>query len=430
MSKPMLVTLPFVLLLLDYWPLCRTGSGPSVAGGSAGAYGRLFREKLPLFAMTGMSCVASYYAGKIEGVLGPEEMYPLRFRIPNALVSYVRYLGKTVWPRYLAVHYPHPRDALPLWQAAVALLLLVGLSVLVFRLRRRYPYLSVGWAWYVGTLVPVIGIVQVGGHAMADRYTYVPLIGLFIIVAWGVPDLIARWRYRPAGLAVSAVVSISALTVCTWHQVAYWQDSVTLAEHAVRVTSNNLKMHYNLGLALLERGSIEAATYHFAKAVLINPDYANARCGLGVALLEQGKVDEAVEQFLEALRIEPDNVDAHYNLGNALIRQEKFEEAVAHYAEAIRINPNYADAHYNLGVALVEHGNFEEAVGHFSQVIRIDPENADAHNRLGTVLKQQGKLEEAIEQFSKALAIDPDHVHARGNLGGALLKLLFTFRRR
>ena len=419
MSKPMLVTVPFVLLLLDYWPLCRTGS--ALSEGGARSYWRLFREKLPLFAMTGISCAASYYAGKIEGVLGPAEICPLRFRISNALVSYVGYIGKTLWPRYLAVHYPHPLGTLPLWQAAAALLLLVAVSVAVFHFRRRFPYLGVGWAWYVGTLVPVIGIVQVGSHAMADRYTYVPLIGLFIIVAWGVPDLLTRWRHRRVGLAVSAVATISALAICTWHQLGHWQNSVTLYEHALTVTSNNERVHYNLGLALLEHGDIEDATRHFAKSVIVNPDYADGHNGLGLALLERGKTDEAVEQFVEALRLRPDLATAHNNLGNALMKKDEFEDAVAHYSEAIRIDPDSADAHYNLGIALSEHGKLEDAVAHFTEVISVDPENVAAHNRLGMVFNEQGMLEEAVEQFYKALAVDPDHVQARSNLGGVLL---------
>jgi len=421
MSKPMLVTLPFVLLLLDYWPLGRMAGEPKTSDGGAGVYWRLFREKLPLFAMAAMSCVMAYYAGKTEGVLPTTEIYPMRVRIPNAVVSYVKYIGKMLWPRHLAVHYPLPRDPLPVWEAAAALLVLVCVSVLVFRLRRRSPYLGVGWAWYVGTLVPVIGIVQVGGHALADRYTYVPLVGLFIMLAWGVPDLVSRWRHRRVGLAVSALASIAALTVCTWNQLGYWRNSVTLCAHAVRVTTNNFKMHYNLGLALLARGSIEGAARHFAEAVLISPDYADARSGLGAALLDLNKTDEAAEQFSEVLRLDPDSLDGHYNLGNALLKQGRFEEAIVHYREAIRINPDYADAHYNLGIALVEQGQLEEAVVRFSEVIRIAPENVRAYDKLGTVLKQQGKLEDAIKRFSEALRIKPDDAHARGNLGSALL---------
>ena len=389
MSKPMLVTLPFVLLLLDYWPLCRTGSG--LSEGSARSYWKLFREKLPLFALTGMSCVASYYAAKIEGAIGPAEIYPLRFRIPNALVSYVRYISKTLWPRHLAVHYPHPLDTLPLWQAVVALLLLVVVSVLVFRLRRRYPYLGVGWAWYVVTLVPVIGIVQVGDHVIADRYTYVPLVGLFIMVAWGVPDLVSRWRHRRVGLAVSAVAAISALTMCTWHQLGHWQNSVTLFEHALRVTSNNALAYTNLGHALLEEGRTEEAVDHLSKALTVQPRYVKAHINLGIALAGQGRLDEAVDHLSQALALDPDNVDAHYNMGVAMIKKGNLEVAAAHFSEVLRLKPDDADAHFSLGAILMTEGKLADAAAEFEQVLRLRPDYPNAREYLDQVRQAEPK---------------------------------------
>jgi len=394
MSKPMLVTLPFVLLLLDYWPLGRTGGGLSTVQGSAGAYWKLFREKLPLFALTGMSCVASYYAAKIEGVIGPAEIYPLRLRIPNALVSYVRYISKTLWPRYLAVHYPYPRDTLPLWQAGVALMLLVGVSVLVFRLRRRYPYLGVGWAWYVGTLVPVIGIVQVSDHVMADRYTYVPLIGLFIIVAWGVPDLVARWRYRRVGLAVSAAAVLSAVTVCTWYQLGRWENSVTLFEHALRVTSNNGLAHTNLGHALLEEGRVDEAIDHFSRALTIHPGYVKARTNMGIALAGQGRLDEAVGHLSQALALDPDNVDAHYNMGVAMIKKGNLDVASTHFSEVLRLRPDDADAHFSLGAILMTQGKLPGAAAEFEEVLKLRPDYAKARKYLDQVREAERKRQE------------------------------------
>ena len=263
MAKPMLVTLPFVLLLMDYWPLGRLDNGLSVTRDRLKRYWGLVREKLPLFALTAISCVVTFLVQRHGGAMPDLEWLPLDVRIANALVSYAKYIGKMLLPRHLAVLYPYPSGTLPLWQLAGAVFLLMYVSVMVFRSRQRYPYLAVGWAWYVGTLVPTIGIVQVGKQALADRYTYVPLIGLFIIIAWGVPDLVARWcvvsswRRRRILLAVSATASILALMTCTWFQVGRWRDRISLYTHALRVTSNNATIHNNLGNALLAEGKID-----------------------------------------------------------------------------------------------------------------------------------------------------------------------------
>ena len=330
MAKPMLVTLPFVLLLLDYWPLGRIWLGQSgiehpvanqaniAAKKPRTQIFRLLLEKTPLFALAAVSSVVTFIVQKSGGAVKALETYPFNIRITNAMVSYFRYISKAIWPQKLAALYPHPGQSLPMWHAALAGLLLVVISTVVIRAGRRCPYLPVGWLWYVGTLVPVIGLVQVGEQAMADRYTYVSLIGLFIIIAWGVPELVKGWRQRRLALGVSAGVLLLGLMVCTWFQARHWKDTITLFTHAVNVTANNYVAHYSLGLALGKEGKLEESMEHSYKALRIKPDYADAHNNLGTALAKQGRMKEAAAHFSEALRINPDYQKARENLEKAL----------------------------------------------------------------------------------------------------------------
>ena len=366
MAKPTLVTLPCVLLLLDYWPLGRFQVGqldgtlstriqpPPGASNLTSQTLRLILEKAPFFALAAVVSILTFLAQAGGGVLRSSEKFPVDIRIANGLVSYTKYIGRMMWPRDLAVLYPHPGVSLPIWQAAAAGLLLLTASIAVIRLARNHPYLFVGWLWYLGTLVPVIGSVQTGAQAMADRFTYVPLIGLYIIFVWGVFVLTKEWHHRRIALAASAAVILSGLTISAWLQVRYWKDSESLFTHTLAVTSNNYLIHYGLGGALDEVG--------------------------------------------------------------------RYDEAMAHYAEAIRINPQLAEAHGNLGIVLAQQGRLEEATFHFSEALRIDPSLAGAHNNLGIVLTQQGRLEEAIFQFSEALRLEPDYAEARKNLSIVLQK--------
>jgi tetratricopeptide (TPR) repeat protein len=390
-AKPMLVTVPIVLLLLDYWPLGRVEHELSVAGTKVGAYWRLIREKLPLFALAATSCVITYLVQRSGGAVKTLEQFSLRVRVGNAFVACMKYIGKMFWPRALAAFYPHPGSALRLWQVVAAVLLFVCISALVYRLTRRHRYLGTGWAWYVVTLGPVIGIVQVGTHEMADRYTYVPLIGLFVMVAWGVPEIVARWRHRQVGLAVSAVAVLSALTACTSHQVGHWRDSVTLFEHALRVTSNNALAHTNLGHALLERGRADQAIDHLTKALAIRPGYVKARTNLGIALAGQGRFEDAVAHFTEALARDPDNVDAHYNMGVAMVKRGDLKAAASHFSEVLRIKPDDADAHFSLGAILMTEGKLTEAAAEFEAVLRLSPEHGTARNYLDQVRQGERK---------------------------------------
>jgi len=434
MSKPMLVTLPFVLLLVDYWPLCRfqfrprSGDHRSNIDKSKEANDqrsfalRLVLEKIPFFVLAAVSSFLTFFVQRSGGAVKSLDSYPLGARMANALVSYVSYIGKMIWPHRLAVFYPYP-VVLPTWQVAGAGLLLVCVSSLVILAARRRPYLMVGWLWYLGTLVPVIGLVQVGYQAMADRYTYVPLIGLFVMIAMGVPDILSRWRYRRIVMVVSASLLLATFMVITWLQVRYWQNGVTLFEHSLGVTANNSLGHYNLGVALAGRGKTQEAISHYTEALRIKPDYAEAQNNLGVNFYYQGKTQEAISHYTEALRIKPDYAEAHYNLGVALVDQGKTQEAIAHYTEALRIKPDNSEAQNNLGVALANQGKTQEAIAHFSDALRTKPDNAVAHKNLGIALVLQGKTQEAIAHFSDALRIKPDYAVAHFSSGLVYLRM-------
>ncbi|MCK4786001.1 MAG: tetratricopeptide repeat protein [Desulfobacteraceae bacterium] len=425
MAKPMLVTLPFVLLLLDYWPLKRLQFGQ--LRGDSNTQQRLsvltlIWEKTPLFALTAASSIVTFLVQQSGGAVGSFTAYPLNVRIANALVSYVSYIGKMIWPYHLAVLYPHPR-MFPWLLVAGACLLIVFIFFLVIVAVKRHPWFAVGWLWYIGTLMPVIGLVQIGSQAMADRYTYIPLIGIFIIIAWGFPELVSRWRYRKIGLSTIVVACLSAIMVTTCLQVRYWRNSITLFEHTLNVTANNYVAHSNLGIALFFQGKRDEAMVHFHKALHINPGFADARTNLGIVLANKGRMTEAISHFSEVLRINPDSYEAHNNLGVALERQGNTAEAVKHYSEALRINPDFDEAHNNLGAALASQGKLDEAIDHYSEALRINPRFAKVHNNLGIALIRKGKLEEAVFHFRDALRIKPDYANAHNNLERALALL-------
>ncbi|MBI4465355.1 MAG: tetratricopeptide repeat protein [Acidobacteria bacterium] len=426
MAKPMLVTLPMTLLLLDFWPLRRVTVGGDTAGLGWATFWkqravtlRLVWEKVPLFFLTILSSVVTFVVQQRGGAIKELQAIPSKLRLENALVSYVAYIGKTLWPTRLAALYPYSLS-LPGWWVLGSLLGLIGVSVLVIRAAPHRPYLLVGWLWYLGTLVPVIGLVQVGDQAMADRYTYVPLIGLFLIAAWGIPDLLARWRYRRIVLPAAAGLVMAVCMIMARVQVQHWKNTLALWQYTLEVTTENYVAHYNLGVALSDQGKISEAIPHYAAAVRIKPSHTLAHNNLGLALVNQGRLDEAVVHFTEALRIEPHHALAHNNLGLALAKQGRFREAIAHYSEALRAQPDFAEAHYNLGLALVDQGKLGEAMAHYAEALRIKPNFADAHNHLGVALGNQGRFEEAAIHYSEALRLQPANAEAHNNLGVAL----------
>ena len=427
LSKPMLVTLPFVLLLLDYWPLGRFHFGrlsadrkphtskPLNTGDQKSIVLRLIREKASFFVLCAISGTLTIVAAQ-RTALASLEGYTLGSRIANAPVSFLRYIEKMVWPRGLAVMYPIQK-MLPLWKVLGSGLLLVCLSLLVIRAARKFPYFVVGWFWYLGTLIPVIGIVQAGSQALADRFTYVPMIGLFVMIAWGIPDILVRWRFGKVVLSLSTGLVLLLLMTVTNFQLKYWQNNIALFEHTLAVTSNNALIHNTLGAVLAGQGKMQEAVAHCVEALRIEPHYAEAHYNLGGFLATQGKTQEAIAHFAEALRIKADFAEAHNRLGELLATQGKTQEAIAHFAEAVRIKPDYAEAHNNFGIILATQGKIQEAIGHCVEALRIKPDYAEAHNNLGIILTGQGKTQEAIAHFAEAVRIKPDHAEAHINLG-------------
>jgi tetratricopeptide (TPR) repeat protein len=424
MSKPMLVTLPFVLLLLDFYLLRRFKFQPPDVSAKANQKSNNFRlilEKIPLFVLVAVSSAVTFFAQKKGGAVMSLEILPFNVRIANALVSYVKYLGKMVYPSKLAVLYPHP-GMLPWWKIAGACLILASISFLAVRVVKQSPYFAVGWLWYVGTLVPVIGLVQVGGQAMADRYTYIPLIGIFIIIAFGVPELVAQWRFRKIWLTASAAAFLTILVAITWKQIGYWKNGITLFTHALKVTSNNYVSHNNLGNALAKQGRPEEAIEQYLLALQIKPYYAEAYNNLGNALEKQGLLAKAGEKYLHALRVKPDYAEAHNNLGNVLDKQGRTAEAIEHYLQALKIKPDFVKAHNNLGNALHKQGRIEEAMEHYLQALQIKPDFAGVHYNMGNALAENNRPEEAIAHYTKALEISPEFTDAHINIGIALEK--------
>jgi Flp pilus assembly protein TadD len=435
MAKPMLVTLPFVLLLLDYWPLERIWPGQSGVGHPGENHPslvaekvrtkvfRLLVEKSPLFALAAVSSLVTFVVQQGGKAVGTLENFPFNLRMANALLSYVNYIIKMIWPQNLAVFYPHPGQSLPMWQAALAGLLLLVISFAVIRVGRRYPYLLVGWLWYLGTLIPVIGLVQVGGQAMADRYTYVPLIGLFIMVAWGAPDLVRSWRYGKFSLALAGVSLLVALMVCASLQVKHWKNSLTLFEHALRVTENNYLAHLNFGAALADQGNLEEAITHYRRSLQIAPNYAKAHNNLGLALAQQGKNHEATAHYLTALQLNPDYASAHNNLGVVLTRTGEFDQAIAHYYQALNLQPLWGEVYNNLGNAFLTQGKFDQAIFYYSETLRLNPGFGDGHNNLAIALTNRGRFQEALEHYYAALKLKPNSAETHNNLAVALLNL-------
>ncbi len=412
MSKPMIVTLPFLLLLLDVWPLRRFERWKAV------------REKIPLFALAAAGAAITFLTQRSSGAVEAFSVHPLGLRIENALVSYVAYVAKMFWPTRLAVFYPYPR-VVPAWEAALAALAIASVSVLVVRSFRARPYLAVGWFWFLGTLLPVIGLVQVGAQARADRYTYVPLVGLSIMLAWGAADALRHWPHMKPAVAVLAAASCSCLALATLAQTGYWRNSEQLFEHALAVTERNDVAEHNLGSALLDSPErLPDAIAHLQAALRINPASAKTRTDLASALSRTpGRLPEAVAEYEEALRTNPDSPIPHNNLGNTLSKMPgRLPDAIREYRAALRIAPDYAEAHNNLGSALAQiPGGLPEAIREFETALRIAPDYAAAHDNFGSALAQTPRgLPAAIREFQTALRLQPSYARAHVDLGNAL----------
>jgi tetratricopeptide (TPR) repeat protein len=431
MSKPMAVTLPFALLLLDYWPLGRlrlrktdNGLNPSVLKSvnvvpRSVLFSRLVLEKIPLFFLAAVLSLFTILAHRGSGAISSLDKLPLEVRIGNALVSYIKYISKMIWPDRLAILYPHP-IILPFREVVGAALLLVVVTVLVFLVRRKYPYFIAGWLWFLGTLLPVIGLIQAGTQALADRFTYLPFIGLFIMLVFGISDILGRWRYGRAALATSGALLVAVLMISTVLQVQIWRNSVTLFDHTLRMTVNNYLIHNNLGVTLARQGNEQEAFDHYIKALEINPRYSDARYNVATLLARQGKDQEAIAHFAELLRVKPDKVEAHNDLGVILAKHGKTQESVAHFAKAISIDPNYAEAYVNFGIALSQQTRNKEAIPYFNEALRINPRDDKIYNHLAVALAAVGRTQEAMAHYNQALQINPGNTDAHYNLGSLL----------
>jgi Flp pilus assembly protein TadD len=417
LSKPMAVTLPFVLLLLDGWPLGRLAE---IAGSPAGARAvglkRAIFEKWPLLAMAAADLAVTIVAQLGGGAVSGLEAVPLGIRVANALLSYVRYLGMTLWPSGLSVFYPFPSAAPPLWQPAGAAIALACLSALAIREARRRPYLLFGWLWYLGTLVPVIGLMQAGAQAIADRYTYLPLTGIFVIAAWGTTDALAAAGAGRRAAAAAWLLALASAGTLAHRQVGVWRDTEALFGHAVRVTEGNWLAHNNLGRHLWEKGRPAEAESHLREALRIRPGYAEAQHNLGMVLAARGAVEEATARFREAVRLAPADADSRLSLGVALARAGDTGEAVGQLREAVRLRPDHAEGRLDLGRALLEGGRPGEASAQFLEAIRLRPAWPDAHNMLGVALAEGGDPAEAARRFREALALRPGDEGIRRNL--------------
>jgi tetratricopeptide (TPR) repeat protein len=499
MAKPMVVTLPFVLLLLDYWPLHRfepkksaqqirteangQGAGstewePLSANKRKDKAGEmctgqdmvkeekpadykyqwalvrpLLREKIPLLALTALSCIVTFIAQQKVGTVASIKAVSPGVRIANAFVSYIIYIGKTIWPNNLAFFYPHPRSW-PIWQALGAALLLIAVTILVIRTAKRLPYLTMGWLWFTGTLVPVIGIVQVGGQAMADRYTYIPLIGLFVMAAWGIPELLKKWQPthlpRKETLFASSLLVLLSLFIVTRTQVGYWRNNITLYDHSLKASPSDV-IHCSRGVAYAQLGDPRQAISDYDRAIEINPEYADAYNNRGVAYGELGdhrqeisdydmaiKIDpelalayinrgvayrelgnqrQAILDFDKAIEIDFENADAYKGRGFAYGKLGNHGQAISDFDRAIEINPKYADVYNGRGVAYYKLGNYRQAISDFDRAIEINPKYADAYNGRGLAYYKLGNHGQAISDFDKTIEINPDYAKAYYNRG-------------
>jgi Flp pilus assembly protein TadD len=409
MAKPMGVTLPLVLLLLDFWPLGRVGQGTP-------GWRRLVLEKAPLFALSALSSAVTYLAQATAGAVTSLERIPFASRAANAVLSYWGYLGKALWPAKLSVFYPHREPGLGDPSVILGAAGLAAVTVAAWRRRGREPYLLAGWLWFLVTLLPVIGLVQVGEHAMADRYTYIPLVGPFLALGWGAKDLACSWPASRGPQRWFAVLTVALLGVATWRQTTYWRDSEALFSRALRVTEGNWLAHNNYGVALFRQGSPKEAVEHFAQVVRLRPRSAEARVNLAAVLRNLGRREEAVESYLEALAIEPGNTKAHNGLGLLYESLGRDREAAAEYEEAIRAGDGRVAVRRRLGALLVRQGRLEEARLHLAEVVRQLPDDPDARYALGVVLEREGRSGEAEAQLREALRLRPEHGAARHRL--------------
>jgi tetratricopeptide (TPR) repeat protein len=418
MCKPMLVTLPLVLLLMDFWPLRRfriNADEPPIR-----SIFKLTAEKIPLIVLSAVSSVITFIAQQKGGAMKYAETWPLDTRLVNAMLSYMGYIVKMFYPSSLSVFYPLFSRKESGLQPTISFLLLVIISGLVVWQIRRRPYLAVGWFWYLGTLVPVIGLVHFGGQAMADRYTYIPLIGIYMMIAWIGGEVLERWRSLRIYAALLAGLIFCALLVATRTQVGYWQNDETLFSHAVKVTKNNHLAHYNLAKSFESKGQYDKAIENYKQVVQITPSDYETYNNMGAAFLTQGQFDQAVVSYSQSLKIKPDYAIAIYNLGLAKLKQGKYAEAVAQFTRALVITPNSPEAYNELGNAYTGLGKYDLAIKNYEKAIKLKPDYITAIYNAGMATLKQNKYDKTIEYFRKALEQNPDSVIVLNSLAWIL----------
>lgn len=413
MSKPMLVTTPFLLLLLDHWPFERWAP-PSITRAI-----RLALEKVPFLVLAVASSIVTFLVQRKGGAVST--VLSLADRVENAFVSYVRYLIKTIWPTNLSVLYPHPGHW-PLWEVLGAVLLIMLITLLAVREIRRRPWLFVGWFWFVGTLIPVIGLIQVGVQSMADRYTYIPGIGLLIMMVWTVGEVSSLRESMIRPITAGCFLAVSACAATCFHQLQFWRDSKVLFQRAIDVTSNNYLAYNNLGYYLSARGHPEEAKQYYLKSLAINSAYPDALNNFGFALAGEGRYAEAIPYYEAALRVSPNQPDILNNLGNAFSETGQLKQALDQYRLTLQINPAHAEANNNIGIALAMQGNLDQAIEHFELALQTRPNYASAHSNLGNALAAQHKLEEAIREYQTCLRLNTNDPQAHNNLGNVFME--------
>jgi tetratricopeptide (TPR) repeat protein len=413
LAKSMVATLPLVLLLLDYWPLGRMRDGRQ--------FWQLAREKIPLFGLAVAACAATALVPGLV-VTGAQRL-PLMERVGNAVVSYAVYLRQLFFPAGLATPYPYPAGGHPAWEVAAAFVLLAAISAWAFASRNKAPAILVGWLWFVGMLLPVIGLVQISNDAAhADRYTYLPEIGLTLGITWAAAEWTSRWKHQRGILGSAMAVMVGALVVTGHQQASYWKDDKTLWTHSLACAFGNSSAHNNLGLAYAKEGAVEKSIAEFDQAIELNPSEGELYYNRGISYVMKGDLDQAITQFRRGLELKPAAVEIHNNLGVALLTKGFPQEALQQFQESLRIEPNNADAHYDLGGLLLNYHKLDEAIAQFREAVALDPEKAEAFDNLGNALAMKGDDDNAIVQYEKALAIEPNNAGTRSNLANALAR--------
>jgi tetratricopeptide (TPR) repeat protein len=412
MAKPMLVTLPFVLLLLDYWPLGRWKS--ALVKNRDHLISRLLWEKAPFIFLSIVSSIVTIWVQNKGGAVIPMEYLSFSTRAANAIISYVSYLGKTFSPVDLAVFYPY-EYSFPFWQVLVSCFILIGVTVVVIYALKKLPFLFVGWFWYLETLIPVIGLVQVGKQAMADRYTYLPSIGITIMLVWGIPLLFPRANMRKKVLFPAGIAYLVILSVLTWQQCGYWKNGITLFSHALQATKNNYLAHNARGITYGELGQYQIAIEDFSKAIGLKPDYVDAYCNRGFAYDRSGQYQLAIEDFNKAIGLNHNYIEPYINRGNVYNNLSQYQLAIADYNEAIRLKPDYAEAYYDRGIAYNNLGQYQRAIKDYNKAITIKPDDSDNYNNRGVAYAKLSQYQSAIADFNNAIKLKKDYTDAYNN---------------